>query len=176
MEHKAFVFDYDAFINELSNTLETALISNNTENLVSFIEQNLDLLKDPYEGEPLDNNWQSMLEIDDPHQCGDLAITKFYHHQNEVGLGYSWENIQNILKQEFGIPGIILGVPFGANNNYFDPGKMGAYFQSPTLVKDNLSAIKDLLEQKPKYFSDLEGVIKMLQKAVAKNQGLYVTF
>jgi hypothetical protein len=176
MEHKAFVFDYNAFANELSNTLEAALMSNNTEKLVSFIAQNLDSLKDPYEGEPLDNNWQSMLEIDDPHQCGDFAITKFYEPQNDIGLGYSWENIQNLLKEEFGIPVIILGIPFGTINNYFDPGKMGAYFQSHTLVKDNLNSIKDLLEQKPKYFSDLEGVIKIFQKAIAKNHGLYVTF
>ncbi|WP_413280587.1 hypothetical protein [Floridanema evergladense] len=176
MEHKAFVFDYDAFTSEFSSTLETALITNNTEKLVSFIEQNIDFLKDPYEGEPLDNNWQSMLEIDDPQQCGDFAITKFYDPQNDVGLGYSWEKIQNILKEEFGIPWIIFGDSFVANKNYFDPGKMGSYFQSPTLVKQNLSLIKDLLEQKPQYFSVLEGVIKMLQNALAQNLGLYVAF
>lgn len=176
MEHKAFVFDYDAFTNEVSNTLEAALITNNTEYLASFIERNLDSLKDPYEGELLDNNWQSLLEIDDPHQCGDLAITKFYNHKNNVGLGYNWENIQNVLQQEFGIPWIILGESFGSSKNYFDPGKMGSYFQSPTLAKGNLNLIKNLLEQKPNYFSSLDAVIKMLQKPVEKNQGLYVTF
>ncbi|MBD2740414.1 hypothetical protein [Coleofasciculus sp. FACHB-1120] len=132
MEHKAFVFDYDSFIYELSNILRNALLTNNNEKLVSFIKQNINSLKDPYEGEALNTSWETMVEPKDPHQYGDFALMKFYDPQDDIGLGamWEWENIQKIFKKECGKNSVILGTPFGSKDNYFDPGKMGSYFQS----------------------------------------------
>ena len=52
MRHKAFIFDYDAFIQELADILENALAINQGNEFITFIENNLSSLKDPDEGEP----------------------------------------------------------------------------------------------------------------------------
>ena len=146
MEHKAFVFDYRAFVDELSHILENSLLSNNSDNLINFIQQNLNFLQDPYEGEPLDNDWQSLLEITDIQQCGDFALTKYYDPQTDIGIGEKWQEIQTIFYQEYGQDSMILGRPFAKDNKFFDPGKMGSYFQSDHQVRENLILTKELLE------------------------------
>lgn len=176
MEHKAFVFDYDAFVDELGNILENALLTNNNERLVNFIEQNLNFLKDPYEGEALSTSWETMVEPKDPHQYGDFALTKFYDPQDDIGLGAMWENIQNILKRECGKDFVILGTPFGPKGNYFDAGKMGAYFQSTSQVQDNLQLLTKMLEIRPALFCELNESLKMIWKAAEAEKGLYITF
>jgi hypothetical protein len=118
MSHKVFIFDENSFQTELSQILSNALTTNQTAELVEFIEQNLTLLKDPYEGEPLDQNWKNWLDVNDPHQCGDIALTNFYDPQADIGLGDNWLKIQTILQQELGTDLIILGVYVGPENNY----------------------------------------------------------
>lgn len=176
MEHKAFVFDYDAFVDELGNILENALLTNNNEKLVSFIKQNINSLKDPYEGEPLNTSWEAIVEPKDPNQYGDFALTKFYDPQDDIGLGAMWENVQNILKQECGKSLIILGTPFGSKNSYFDPGKMGSYFQSKSQIQGNLQLLTDIIHLSPDLFSELNEAFNMIQKAAEAEKGLYVTF
>ncbi|MEP0857854.1 hypothetical protein [Trichocoleus sp. DQ-U1] len=176
MEHKAFVFDYDAFADELGNILENALLTNNNERLVNFIKQNLNFLKDPYEGEALSTSWDTMVEPKDPHQYGDFALTKFYDPQDDIGLGAMWENIQNILKIECGKDFVILGTPFGFKDNYFDPGKMGSYFQSKSQVKGNLQLLTEMLKLKPALFGELNEALKMIRKAAEVEKGFYITF
>ncbi|NTV79269.1 MAG: hypothetical protein HGA25_09110, partial [Clostridiales bacterium] len=51
MEHKAFLFDYDAFERELAPILTKALDNENPAPILSFIEQNIDVLTDPYNGD-----------------------------------------------------------------------------------------------------------------------------
>src|SRR5262245_50929549 len=78
MGHKAFVVDYEAFADQLSDILKTALVTNNDDDLVHFIEANISSLKDPYEGDPLDSSWEDLVETKDAHSYGDIALTKFY--------------------------------------------------------------------------------------------------
>lgn len=40
MEHKAFVFDYDTFLQELADILVNALVINQSNELIIFIENN----------------------------------------------------------------------------------------------------------------------------------------
>lgn len=148
IEHKAFLFNYDGFELHLSSILMDSLTNEDTSNLVAFIKQNLASLKDPYEGEPLNNSWETMIDNADPHQYGDFALTMYYNPQHDIGLGYNWEDSHNFLCQKFiDKPLILLGVPFGSINNYFDPGKMGAYFQSPHQVQENLRLLEEITYQ-----------------------------
>src|SRR5579859_5274373 len=48
-----------------------ALVTGDCAGLVSFINANLDSLRDPYEGEPLGTDWEGMIETQDAHQYGD---------------------------------------------------------------------------------------------------------
>lgn len=50
---------------------------------------------------------------------------------DDIGLGYEWEKIEKILNEYLLIDSnkIICGECIGACDRYFDPGKMGSYFQ-----------------------------------------------
>lgn len=177
MEHKAFVLDYDAFADQLSDILQTSLVKVTDDDLVDFIEANISSLKDPYEGDSLDSSWQDLVETQDAHSYGDFALTKFYDPASDIGLGYSWEAVQNLLNDaSSGLGAAILGSPFGPANNYFDPGKMGSYFQKPGEVQKNLSLLNNLVQQKPQLSAGLSGAIEMLRQAAEAGRGLYVTF
>jgi hypothetical protein len=86
MEHKAFVFDFRSFESELRPILEKALNDNESSELLRFIEANRAALKDPYEGEPLGEDWFEAAEGNDL-RWGDFALTKYYEPTDDVGLG-----------------------------------------------------------------------------------------
>jgi hypothetical protein len=177
MEHKAFAFDYEAFEQELAPLLREALQTGATGELVAFIEANRDTLTDPYEGEPLGADWQTMVDPPDAHQYGDFALTKFYDPQDDLGLGADWEAVQALLQAE--VPGgaaFVLGRPFGPPGSYFDPGKMGAYFQSAREVQEHRRQIQALVERKPELSSQIEVAIAMFDQLAAGGHGAYVTF
>jgi hypothetical protein len=175
MEHKAFVFDYEAFELELKEILEAALDLNEIGGLEDFININMDYLTDPYEGECLLPNWSEMLEYKDPHQYGDFALTKFYNPIEDIGLGYDWIEIEDVLSKH-GEDISILGSPLGKDNNYFDPGKMGSYFQPLSIVMDNKNKIDVLLKNNPSQIEFLEPVVSMFDLAILSKKGLYVSF
>ena len=169
MEHKAFIFDYDKFQIELYGTLVLSLENWDYSHLKTFILQNIFHLRDPYEGEPLDNDWEKLIETYDPHQYGDFAITKYYNPSDDIGLGYNWQSIhEKSAGQLVQSESPILGTPIGPKDKLFDPGKMGSYFQSAFRVKQNLAFMRTLAEG--------EAAKNMLEKAASLNMGLYVTF
>src|SRR5207302_666883 len=91
MHHKAFVLDHAGFLRELGEVLYRALATGDCGPLVRFIEAHRGSLTDPYEGEPLEASWESMLETRDAHQYGDFALTRFYDPRADDGLAYEWE-------------------------------------------------------------------------------------
>lgn len=71
------------------------------------------------------------------------------------------------LLQTLGIdPTVILRAPFGPRGNYFDPGKMGSYFQTPEQLSHHL-----LLLQK-RSATRLHSPLAIFRGA---RQGLYIT-
>jgi hypothetical protein len=176
-EHKAFILDYKSFESQLKNILESALKNENVSQLSEYISQNQTHLKDPYEGEPLTNEWESMIESQDPHQYGDFALTMFYDPTEDIGLGYDWENVQEILSQKLTDASSVLGSPIGPASNYFDPGKMGAYFQSPQQVIENQRLLENSFNQEEfESSAELEKMLEILQSAISEGKGLYITF
>jgi hypothetical protein len=176
-EHKAFVLDYEKFESQLKNILEAALEDENVSQLAGYISQNQIHLKDPYEGEPLTDEWESMIESPDPHQYGDFALTMFYNPSEDIGLGYDWEDVQETLSQRLTDVSLVLGSPIGPESNYFDPGKMGAYFQSPQQVIENQQLLESCFEQEELESSaQLEKTLEIFQAATSEGKGLYITF
>lgn len=173
MEHRAFAFDHDRFAAELAPILDEALATGDVRQLVHFIESNRARLTDPYEGEPLGEDWRSMLETEDAHQLGDFALTAYYSPRENIGLGYDWDSARQTLREaSLDADAIVLGTPFGAEGNRFDPGKMGSYFQSPADVARNHEAVGDLGSED----ATLSAVRRMLETADRSQAGLYVTF
>ncbi|WP_335152798.1 hypothetical protein [Nostoc sp.] len=177
MEHKAFVFDYDTFLQELADILVNALVINQSKDLITFIENNFSYLKYPDEGEPLDSFWKETIDTNDISQYGDFAITKYYNPQCDIGLGYDWLPLYDMLLNEMDKDiSPLLGKNFGIPGNYFNPGKMGSYFQSLEQVKNNFELLSLLLNEKKEYLPNLALLIKMLANALDLDKGLYITF
>ena len=177
-EHKAFVFDSDGFNRELRPLLESALHSGGIEQIRMFIVSNKSSLVDPYEGGALGDDWEDMIEDKDVHQYGDFAITKYYSPAEDRGLGTEWECIKNIIldASELGYSPI-LGLPVGTDGEFFDPGKMGSYFQSEEEVRESLNSLKKYELSVPdgsrELFEEFKG---LLDQAVNEQKGIYVTF
>lgn len=175
MEHKAFLFDHERFEQELRPVLERALAKGTSEGLKRFIADHLQALKDPYEGLPLDEDWEDLLEIDEPDQYGDFALTKYYDPGQDIGLGSEWFSVQEIIETKSpGASALLLGTPLRAGDAVFDPGKMGAYFSSPDNVLEGLRLLQDLtaLGELP----EASAVAGLFGKAASAGVGLYITF
>lgn len=174
MEHKAFLFDFEKFSGELLPILEHAVATGDCEQLRDFILTNRVELSDPYEGEPLGDEWEAMIETRDPHQYGDFALTKYYSPTEDIGLGFTWREAQERLGgvlQQGESP--ILGIPLISDGNIFDPGKMGSYFQPADVVRRNLR----ILEALRRDIGEIcDKPIQLLRLAADLGKGLYITF
>ncbi len=177
MEHKAFIFDYDAFVKELAEILENAIAKNESNQLIAFIENNLLYLKHPDEGKYLDSSWKEFLEVGDVNEYGDFAITKYYNPDDDIGMSYDWMQLDDLLLQELNVDiSPLLGTIFASSENYFNPGKQGSYFQSPEKVKQNVELLNSLSNEKLHNLPDLATLKKMLLDALVSKKGLYITF
>lgn len=174
MEHKAFVFDYESFEQELRPSLDAALASGDTSPLKSFIDGNLEALCDPYEGQPLGIDWASHVEVKDAHQFADFALTKYYDPCADIGLGSAWERVHRLAASPLRTESPVLGTTVGPSSARFDAGKMGSYFQSSKKVRENHEALLKLATRAGS--ADLDRALKMLEVAAKRNAGLYVTF
>ena len=177
LAHKAFLFDGISFANELKPIIEAGLISRDVAKVRDFISDNLQCLVDPYEGEPLGADWETMIETPDIHQYGDFALTKYYSPILDRGVGASWENIQQILRTKKIPSWVLLGSPVGVGESFFDPGKAGSYFQMPEEVE---KSVEELQSVPRGYFgwdaSSFEQFKELLIEASNKGMGVYVTF
>lgn len=178
MEHKAYIFDFDAFSKELKPIIEAGLQSGKVGQIRAFILSNKSSLCDPYEGEPLEDDWEDMIEDKDIHQYGDFAITKYYSPTEDEGIGYDWEELQDVISAKSDIKySPILGVPLGLEHELFDPGKMGSYFQNNAQVKDSLSVIRGIEGALSESLKEaMIGFRNLLEKAASIEKGIYVTF
>ena len=176
MDHKAFVFDHARFSHELAGLLASSLESGSVAGLRRFVGDQLSDLKDPYEGQPLAADWESLLETRDAHQYGDFALTKYYDPADDLGLGRDWERIRSMLTKPLnGDVRLFLGVPFGPKNNLFDPGKLGSYFQSPQMARQHLAQLHPL-RSIPGLGEVLPEVLRIFEQAALQDRGLYITF
>ncbi len=168
MEHKGYEFDWYAFERELYPMLVRTLETGQVQELVSFVESNRSQLTDPYEGQALDDNWQSTLANRDVHEYGDYALTKYYAPDEAAGVGDAWMELSDRLPAE--ASRALLGEPIGPQSNLFDPGRMGSYFQRPVQARISLSVLENI------DFPELAEFCDLLSQCVEKNLGVYVTF
>jgi hypothetical protein len=171
MNHQAFAFDYAAFERELRPLLTSALASDDPRELGEWIDANLSQLTDPYEGEPLTEDWRERLEAGDVQEHGDFALGKFYDFDLEMGLADDWQAIDEQLERA-GSSALVLGRPLAG----FDPGRQGSFFQSENEAQQSLAALTALVEREPKLGALFAPAVGMLQEAVRAKRGLYVTF
>lgn len=170
MEHKAFHFRYAAFEAELRPILESSLRSGEPGPLAAFIDAVRQDLRDPYEGQPLGDDWRESLGGADVHAYGDFALTRYYDPADDRGLGPRWQAIQGALGNEPEAVTAVLGQPVGFEEHWFDPGRMGSYFQSESDVVMHLERVERLA------LPGVEPLVNLLRGASHAGAGLYVTF
>lgn len=177
-EHKAFIFDIDGFSRELKPLLESCLCLGNIDQMRNFIVYNRQSLVDPYEGFALEEDWENMIETKDVHQYGDFALTKYYSPTEDRGLGLLWHMVQELLNDKHKLTSSpFLGVPLGSDEVFFDPGKMGSYFQSQNKVAESLRKILEVEGKVPDDALEAVRVFKkMLEQAMYEKKGVYITF
>ncbi len=176
MDHSAFLLDYQKFSRELRPILVKALQDQNALILMQWIANHRDQLVDPYEGEPLEPDWEQKLPGKTVHIYGDFALTKYYDPLDNIGLEYEWVEIGEYLEKVGSREAIILGTPLGSERDPFDPGGMGSYFQTEATVRKNLAEVEQLMRANPSGLDKLQPVATMLRAAVTAERGLYVTF
>jgi hypothetical protein len=94
------------------------------EPLGAFIEARWTEVRDPYEGEPLSEDWRSRLESGDVQELGDVALTQYYRPGDHQGLGAAWVAIDEAADTR--IEAALLGRAIGPESKPFDPGRMGS--------------------------------------------------
>jgi hypothetical protein len=168
MSHKAFVFDWEAFRGELAPLLAASLEDGDPARLVEFGGRHRESLRDPYEGEPLGDDWAEHLEVGDVQEVADFVLTRYYDPTADGGIGEAWAEIEARL--DAGQRLALLGRPFGPEETPFDPGRMGSYFQDGDAVRRSLEVLRQA--DGP----ELRGYISTLERAVRRAKGVYVTF
>ena len=177
MDHKAYAFDYDAFDAELRPVLEGSLRSGDVGPLLGFIREHFAELKDPYEGEPLEGNWQDLLTYEDPQEYGDFALTKYYEPSDNLGVGTDWTALEELLVGELDQrTDFTLGHTVGPPGNVFDPGRMGSYFMTAGEIETRHDSLQVLVARKPDLRPRLEGLVGMYEKLFRAGKGAYQTF
>jgi len=176
LAHRAFAFDEHAFASELRPLLLRALETGEGAPLRAFIDANLNVLVDPYEGEPLTKGWADLLEAGDVQELGDFALTKYYDGDLDIGLDVDWEAIGELLEKSGLSPNMALGSPLGPEEKPFDPAREGAYFQTAGEVSSAVAELAALLQANPSLATELLPLQGMLQECARTRRGLYVTF
>lgn len=176
MLHHAYLFDHRRFEAELLPALSRALDTGGSDELRGWVHLHRAELTDPYEGEPLTDTWEEKVELSDPHQYGDFALTRYYRVRDDRGLGDQWRFVAEVLQHVVGNEAMMLGAPVGPRTNVFNPGKRGSYFQPPAEVSRHLLLLKSAIRKFPSAAEPLEQLQALLQAAVAARQGLYITF
>lgn len=177
MIHKAFAFDHQGFRRRLQPALDAALATHDPTAIRRFIDENLHELTDPYDGEPLANDWERMIETRDVQQYGDFALTAFYCPTLDRGLGEGWSETDRFVRSETGSSRLLLGARMGPHGMFFDPGRQGAYFQTHLDCCCNLDSIRSLGSSVPAALSaGLKSFGELLEEASSSGRGLYVTF
>jgi hypothetical protein len=168
LSHKAYAFDWSAFDVGLRAAVEQALTHRSPRDLLLLVESDPASYKDPYQGEPLEENWQANLENRDEHELADYAITRYYDPASDFGLGTEWRELSVSLSERG--RSALLGRSIGPVDNSFDPGRQGSYFQTPAECHDTLRILR--LEQT----ALPEGYLDGLSRAAEAGLGLYQTF
>ncbi|MFV1985438.1 MAG: hypothetical protein ACC657_17955 [Thiohalomonadales bacterium] len=168
MLHKAFEFDTEKFNVEFQTLLVSSLESDNIDQLRKFINENIDRIKDPYEGEPVDKLWEDTLEVRDVQEYADHALTKYYDPDDDYGLSDDWVEIDDMLDRNARLA--ILGDSIRGGASSFDPGRMGSYFQTKAQIERSIIVLESNGHE------ELIEYIKFLKKCLKNNKGIYVTF
>lgn len=128
MEHKAFLFHSQKYEREIEKVIEQCCSNDGKQYAMKYINKNYHVLKSPYTGEELNCKWEEEIETDTIQEYVDFILTACYDPNEDIGLGYEWEYLIEILKKlniSDSAEPWILGNPISYHGIIIDPGGMG---------------------------------------------------
>jgi hypothetical protein len=139
IDHKAYLFQYDKFQDELADTLYRSLQTGIVLPLRDFINRHRDSLTDAATAKRLGEDWEQKYGRDaDVQRYADLALNRYYDLTASLGLGYGFDALAVYLRS---VPSLarhaeclIGGRLFGPKGKRLDPGLMGTGLLSPAEV------------------------------------------
>jgi hypothetical protein len=155
IDHKAWLFDYNAFEQEFASILFRALESGDTGPVKAFISQHHAALTNQWTEAPFGPLWEEELrrhpgkelEAYDVQDYADIALTRYYDCTDARGLAHGWDALVAYMRS---IPDLTLfaealvcGYTFGPERWPFDPGRMGTGFVPP----DQVEVLHGVLEE-----------------------------
>ena len=139
IDHKAYLFQYDKFQEELADALYRSLQTGIVRPLREFIDRHCGSLTDLATAKRLGEDWEQKYGRDaDVQGYADLTLTRYYDLTASLGLGYGFDALTAYLRS---VPFLarhaeclIGGTLFGPKGKRLDPGRMGTGFLSPAEV------------------------------------------
>jgi hypothetical protein len=101
-------------------------------------------------------------------QFADFALTKYYDPSRDFGVHEHWIRLDDELPKP--ARNALLGFPVGPAGSLFDPGALGAYFQTPSMIAASLAALESHRHPELKIY------LGLLRTITQSRGGLYVTF
>jgi hypothetical protein len=159
MGHRAYIFDWPSFENELLPAIAAGL-EGDVDSLKAFVADQRGLLVDPATAEPLGD---LELEAADVDRLGQIAMTRFYDPTADHGLGRAWDELVSSLSDEE--LKLLLGEPVKVARRTFCEGTV---FQSNGRVRISYKKLREL--DRP----ELRSFARTLRIAGVSQRGLMV--
>jgi hypothetical protein len=177
MVHKAYVFDFEPFEQELMPLLEQAVAGGGVEPLLPFLDQHRSELQWT-RTIPLPQDLHAWCRQAGPQEVGGLALTAYYDVKENIGIGADWWSAQDTLARLGEDPDILCGWVLQKSGALFDPGGLGSYFQDVFDALTNRDGLNNFLKDHPDRAPLFERARRMFQRALrtGKGKGLYVWF
>lgn len=144
MEHKAFVFDTEIFHSTIEPVMKASVAD--IEVARRYICDNYSTLQSPYTGDDLDADWQTQFGELTIQECFDILLTACYDVNDDMGLGYMWDAVNEIVGQLDILeePQVaVLGREVVVNGVTVDPGGMGLGLVESHEVEDILDRLTE---------------------------------
>ncbi|OAB38857.1 hypothetical protein [Paenibacillus glacialis] len=154
MEHKAYLFDTDAFSEELGEIIIASGATNDIDSLKAFITKNMGKVRSVYTGELLNNEWEKEIENGSVQELTDFAMTCYYSPEEELGFSYTWDALLEALSMvspKFHPDYYILGRQLESGGFTLNPGGMGLGF---VYADDIPSMYNELIDLKQKFIDN----------------------
>ncbi|MCM1126195.1 MAG: hypothetical protein NC429_06945 [Lachnospiraceae bacterium] len=152
MEHKAYLFDSIRYHSDIEKILDKCCKEKSTIEAEMYIDKHWKELYSPYTGEPLDEEWKKELTSGNLQEYFDILLTACYEWENDIGLGYAWDGVNETLKQINFINNIekcVLGETLVFHGITIDPGAMGLGIideKEVKFIKEKLIQNKEKIE------------------------------
>src|SRR5262245_55922903 len=99
IEHKAYLFRFDEFQEELAGLLHRSLRTGEIGPLRGFINRHRASLTDQATEEPLAEDWEEEYAREsDVQQYADLALTRYYDLTDNLGLSHGLDALAAYLR------------------------------------------------------------------------------